>query len=186
VLLPAPSGLRRSRLFSYVLLARAQRRDAPRAESSVGAGPDLQEWLRKVAIEYPGKAGDIRTDRGAFNLSIRRDFRDWGTAWSSDAWDLMIPVLSEMARLADLHDFQLRIVCFPLRAQVEAEYTADEPQRILERVAADLHAPYLDLLPVLHRAWRAGNPDLFFDHCHPTPAGHEVVAEAMLSFLRAP
>jgi len=184
VLRPAPTGLGRSRLWSYLSLAWAERRDAGREMESVAEVPDLGAWLREVEAEYPGGPGDIRTDRAAFNLAIARNFRDWGTAWSDDAWGRILPVLKEIARLADVHHFRMLLVCFPLRAQVEAEYLADEPQRRLERAASDLDVPYLDLLPVFRQAFREQETPLFFDQCHPTPAGHGIVAEAILEFLR--
>jgi lysophospholipase L1-like esterase len=183
VLLPPPRGLERSRLWAHLALAVARLRGEaePAREKAI---PDLDAWLAEVRRRYPPGKGDPRVDRGAFNAEISKNFRDWGTAWSEPAWERMEPVLRELHRLAGLHGFALRIVCFPHRLQVDAEFVADEPQRTMKAIATELDTPCLDLLPALRAAERRGVGPLFYDHCHPTAAGHEIVAREILRFLR--
>jgi lysophospholipase L1-like esterase len=185
-LLPPPSWLERSRLVGYFLLAAAHLRD--RDAIGVGEWPgveaaDPDAWLEQVKRDFPGAGGDLRRDRGAFNLAIEKNFRDWGCAWSEGAWRRMEPVLKEFGRQAGMHRFRLQVACFPVRPQVEAEYIADEPQRTLARLTAELDIPFLDLLPVLRAAQREGGEPLYYDQCHPTPRGNQIVARAILEFL---
>jgi hypothetical protein len=184
-LIPPPSWLERSRLAAYSLLAVAHLRDRGKTDAPAEQMADLDSWLAQVRRDFPSGGGDPLQERAAFNAAIEANFRDWGCSWSDGAWERMTPVFRELKRLADIHDFDLRIVGFPLRLQVEAEFDANEPQRRLARLAADLRVPMLDLLPPLRAAHQvAGAPPLFYDHCHPTPAGNELVAREILAFLR--
>jgi lysophospholipase L1-like esterase len=185
-LIPPPTWLERSRIAAYLLLAVSHLRDRDlTTEGRDYDPPDLEAWLAQVTRDFPGQPGDALLERPAFNFAIERHFRDWGCVWSDGAWKRMLPVLKEFRRLADRHGFRLQIVSFPLRLQVEADHVADEPQRRLGEIASDLGVPYLDLLTVLRAARRTGGGDLFYDHCHPTPRGAEIVAEEILRFLWA-
>ena len=77
------------------------------------------------------------------------------------------------------------IVALPLHAQVYARFDApivDEPQRELLAFCRESGIPCLDLLATL-RARRAEQP--YYDNCHYTPRGNEIVARLILDFLRA-
>lgn len=67
-------------------------------------------------------------------------------------------------------------------AQAGGELLRDGATERFDRSFAKLPLPRLDLLPALRRA--LPGPDLFFQrNVHLTPRGHEVVAEALASFL---
>jgi len=142
-------------------------------------------WRDAVAARFPPGQGHPARDRGAFHRAMLKNFMDWGVAWSDEAWRHMTPVFRELRELTDRHGVALRIVAFPVRQQVEADFVADEPQRRLREVAGALGVPLLDLLPVLREAHRRQPEPLFYDHCHHTPRGSRVVADAVLAFLRA-
>jgi hypothetical protein len=190
-LLPPPSWLEKSRLAGLVMaaLSRTQREDQTAAHAAQIA--DLDAWRAQVRRDFPPGDGDPALDRAAFHTQVIEHFRDWGCSWSDGAWARMSPVFKELRRLADLHEIELRFVCFPHRLQVEAEFTADEPQRRLSKVAASLGIESLDLLPALRAAHRASDADvagesaLFYDHCHLTPRGCDVAAREILAFLRS-
>ncbi len=185
-LIPPPSWLEQSRLAAYALMAVAQMQGRGKTDAPAEQMADLDGWLEQVRRDFPPGDGDPLRDRAAFNTAIEKNFRDWGCSWSDGAWERMTPVFRELRRLADIHDFELCFVCFPLRMQVEAEFVADEPQGRLARIADELRVPFLDLLPAFRAAHRdvAGVGPLFYDHCHPTPAGNEIVAREALVFLR--
>lgn len=181
-LLPPPSWLEQSRLAAHLLFSAARLRDRGRTERTA-APADLDAWLAQVRRDYPSGGGDPVRDRAALNLAIERNFRDWGNAWSEGAWERMEPVVREFHRLSRIHGFELRFVALPLRQQVEAAYEADEPQRRLIAICTSLDVPVLDLLPALRAAHGRGAAALYYDHCHPTPAGNDVVAREILAFL---
>jgi hypothetical protein len=128
---------------------------------------------------------DRDTAREAFFREVDRFFFDWGGAWCDPAWAVMNPLLDEFQRLSRAHDFHLRLVAHPTRAQVEAPFDAGQPQARLAEWAQARRVPLLDLLPVLRARHTAGSPPLFYDQCHHTPEASARVAEAITAWLRA-
>lgn len=197
-LTPPPTFLQKSRLVAYAMLAASHLRDRGKTDPPAEAMADLDGWLEEVRGDFPGGKGDPLVERGGFNFAIEKNFRDWGNVWSDGAWMRMEPVFREFARQASIHDFALCIVCFPHRFQVEAEFLADEPQRRLEAIAHEEDVPFLDLLPAFRAEFRepanaaapTGDPSpthdaaLFYDQCHLTPRGNDLVAREILAFLR--
>ena len=87
--------------------------------------------------------------------------------------------------------FALYVVAFPVYDQVDADFVHDYPQQQLRRIAGELGIPMLDLLPPLRAAlahWKAEGHDpaqrLFYDWCHHTPAGSELIAREVHAFLQ--
>ena len=121
------------------------------------------------------------------NEDVVRHFEDWGGAFSPHVWGKLESLLTEFARLAREHRFQFVIIAFPVRQQVEPSPLFDYPQRRLSEISRALDVPLLDLLPVLRAQYeknnRGGRP-MFFDQCHLTPYGSEIVAPAVYEFLK--
>ena len=123
----------------------------------------------------------------AFDNVILSAYPDWGGAWAKETWPVQATAFERMRDLASTHGFQLSVVAFPVRGQVEASFVEDLPQRRLKVLMADLDLPLLDLLPVLRGAYTRSIP-LFLDHCHHTAEGSELIAPPIHDFLvaRAP
>jgi hypothetical protein len=177
-----PGMVRWSRLAQHLyraasLLASGERDDLISPETA-------RVWIEEIHERFPPGPGDPMKDPAAFNRIILENFGDWGNAWSDGAWQRMEPILREMKRQADLNGFRLRILCFPVRQQVEAAFVYDHPQQRLAEFAGDLGVPYLDLLPVLRKAHRESGQVLFLDQCHHTAYGNRLVAREVLAFLR--
>jgi hypothetical protein len=178
-----PPPFDRSRLLQYVSTTWTARR-ALRGEARAKAREvELASWLSDFDRDWPGVPGDYRRDRRAFNGEIRRNFRDWGGAWSEHAWARMRPSFGELKRLADERGFELVIVAFPVDLQVSAPYVYDYPQRQLAEIADDLEIGMLDLLPTLREAHSRSPRSLFYDQCHHTPVGNALVASSIVDFL---
>ncbi len=125
------------------------------------------------------------------NYAIKRQIGDWGSAWSDGAWEYMRPYFVELRRQADLNGFRLLFVAFPVQNQVAAPFIYDYPQRRFEEVADELDVPMLDLLPLLraeHQGWVQGRRKkdgrLFYDWCHHTPRGNQLIAGWIHEFLQ--
>ncbi len=103
-------------------------------------------------------------------------FRDWGGAWSHHTWDAMRPTLEQLATDTEALNRRLLLVLHPVRDQVESPKLDDRPQRYFLDLAADLKLPALDLLSPLREAHDTNHQPLFFDHCHHTQRGAEIVA----------
>lgn len=179
-----PALLGESRLLQYLAHLFPSERFAPSSIRRSERAADLERWLADFDREWPSRKGDFRNDRSAFNELIRRNFIDWGGAWSEHAWERMSPLFAEFERLSRLHEFRLYLVVFPVVQQVTADYLYDYPQRRLNAVGQSLGIEVLDLLPVLRREHRSSGERLFYDGCHHTPAGAAVVADALHGFLQ--
>ncbi len=129
--------------------------------------------------------GDHRTDEASFNKIILSSFSDWGAAWSPEAWRYMQPTFAKLKSLSLEHDFNLYVVVYPVHYQVEAEYIYDYPQQQLKHDMEQFDIPVLDMLPILRETYHDSMviEDLFYDHCHHTPYGNEIIAQAIVNFL---
>ena len=130
---------------------------------------------------YPEDAW--RTNRDAFETEIAKACVDWGNAWFQRPWDQMKVDLETMRILGEEYGFELIVILLPVIFQVEAVFLEDRPQRMFERMMNDLNVRHLDLLPVLRAAYQSLNRSLAYDHCHLTPEGNHIVAEALAEFL---
>jgi hypothetical protein len=58
-----------------------------------------------------------------------------------------------------------------------------EPEESCRGMCRRLDVPFDDPLPVLRQTWQSNHEKLFYDHCHYTPRGYEVVARQTVDFL---
>jgi len=126
---------------------------------------------------YPAEAW--RTDRAAFDAEVAAVVIDWGAAWFPWSWNEMRPDLDILRSLSVKHDFQLLVVLFPARVQIEATFLDDRPQAMWKQLMVELDLPHLDLLPVLRAGYeRTGEPQTY-DHCHLRPSASRLVGDAI-------
>jgi len=142
------------------------------------------QWRAQVAEEFPAEPGHYTTGPRAFNFYLQELFFDWGSAWADGAWERMTPIIEEMKRQTEAHGAKFLIVAFPVREQIDVDFVHDYPQQRLRGVAERLGVPMLDLLPLLRDVARVTDERLYWDWCHPSPFGSEVIAEAILEFVQ--
>lgn len=145
---------------------------------------DWNTWRHEVQTLYPASRGDFRKDRQAFNQLIVDSFRDWGSAWSPGAIHSILMTIGKMKSDCERFRSQLLVAIHPVRYQVETEFLADEPQQMIANSLKKAAIPNLNLLPVLRNAWTQSKVALFFDQCHHTRHGSQVVAQAMFQRIR--
>ncbi len=173
-----PAFARRSHLATRLWLATtASRRIREQAQRMAAAETDFRVAL---ARDYTMKGSTIPP----IATEALRWFGDWGGAWSPQAWELTRPQIELFANLARKHGFTPRVVSFPSAPQVYLDPPDDYPQQQLATICRNLDIPMLDLLPVLRAEARRGTR-LFYDQCHHTPEGSQVVAGAIYTFLTA-
>ena len=114
---------------------------------------------------------------------VRDSFSDWGGAWSPHMWEFVRPLFAELKRLSEQRGFKVVVLGFPVRPQVESEGLYDYPQRRLAEMMEDLDMPLLDLLPLFRKEYRTATEELFYDRCHHTPQGNNIIAEKVYQFL---
>ncbi len=146
----------------------------------------LELWRSDLVNSEPREAGDPWNSPGAFNAMKLEHLELFGAAWSKSAWTIIERNLEALASLSQTKGFNVALVVFPLRIQVEASYLDDFPQRMLAELAAKEGFPVFDLLPALREAYHAApEVPLYFpnDWLHFTQAGHERIASELLPFI---
>lgn len=146
---------------------------------------EIQEWKRQIERDFSptDSTHQYRSEPGSFYRLVSDLVFDFGGAWSEGAWQRMEPLIEEFSALSKAHRFEPYIVMFPVEYQVGAEFIADYPQKRMQAIARRLGIPMLDLLPVLRKAKRESGVQLFYDWCHHTPAGQDIIAQAVFEFL---
>ncbi len=185
-MLPVPEWLWGSRLAQYVyqklsLLIHKKVED----EVSGFSEETWKLWKKNAELRYPPPSGRPENEVEEFNYKINEFFYDWGAAWSDDAWNQLYPLFAELKRLSIENNFKLAIVGFPVADQVYARGVFDYPQQKLKEVGKRLDVPVLDLLPYYRAEYVPGvSQQLFYDWCHPTPFGNELLAKWIGDFVR--
>lgn len=179
-----PEVLAWSRLAQYAAIAAARLGPADEGGEARIDPNELEAWRSDTARRYPPGPGDPQREPAALHRLVLDNFKDWGSSWSEGAWRKMRPYFLELDRQAKLHRFRLAFVIFPVEPQVESEFLEDVPQAALKRIAGEIDAPVLDLLPVLRKARAASTGSLFYDVCHPTPPTLALIAVAVHEFLQ--
>jgi len=134
-----------------------------------------------------GGSADVDEARRRETYSVRRLTQEPDAPEIRRAWRITLENLGKIVTLAREHRVPLAIVCFPYPEQLLPEASqAPPPQRQIAAFAHQADVPFLDLLPVF-RAYCLENglagPELFLDHNHPTPQGHQLTTESIHAFL---
>jgi len=78
----------------------------------------------------------------------------------------------------------LVVVLFPVRHQVEARPLRAEPQQAFAAGMNRMGLRHADPLDALRSTFTADPASLFYDHCHYTPRGNEIVAEPIAEVVQ--
>lgn len=101
---------------------------------------------------------------------------DWGLGWNYDAWNKILNALQAFKTWGT----PVEVMLFPVRYQAEGKID-DLPQQYFANTCTAAQLRCLDLLPSLKANYREG---LFYDHCHPTQAGNEIIVNAVVPWLQ--
>lgn len=158
--------------------------DALRKRLLVRRLATMEGESRRFDWVEPYNAGRWAADPKAFEDLVRLARFDWGDAWAPESRRSMEGRLRRIRALAERLGARFALVALPVHAQVYAGFESpllDAPQAWLRDFSRREGIPFLDPLPPLRK--RRGEP-LYYDHCHYTPGGNEIMAEGILRFLR--
>ncbi|MFI5363351.1 MAG: SGNH/GDSL hydrolase family protein [Elusimicrobiota bacterium] len=128
--------------------------------------------------------GKWASDPAEFASVIGQARYDWGDAWNDKSMKWMEERIRGLKEFSSAKGIRFVVVAMPEHAQVYARFRSpivDWPQNDLAAYAEKNGIQVLNLLPLL----RAESKEpLFYDNCHYTPHGNEVVARHILDFLR--
>ena len=132
----------------------------------------------------PYMAGKWATDADEFLNVVHLARYDWGDAWNEKSMKWMEERIRDLKELCEAKGIRFVVVAMPEHAQVYARFKSpvvDQPQDELAAFAEKNGIKLLNLLPLLRLE---AKEQLFYDNCHYTPRGNEVVARLILDFLR--
>lgn len=152
--------------------------------SDVKINDNALAFIRQNPV-HPVTSSGWQTDQTAFNRLIAEYYHDWGYAWDDAFWVQMEHVYGVMEQIARERGFQLVVVLFPVRYQVQAAFLRDEPQQRFDAVMNKLGIAHLDLLPALREQFASSGANVFYDHAHPTAEGMGIIAQTIGAFLTA-
>ncbi len=146
---------------------------------------ERERFVAKYSLpdRYAKRRDDWRSDRNAIYQRVASSLGDWGYAWTEGYWERVVPILELMKEVGRDHDFEVAVLFFPIRMQVQSEHLADEPQRSFARHMKELRLPHLDILPILREKYERDQEDVFYDHAHYRFEGHETFADDVAQFL---
>jgi hypothetical protein len=126
-------------------------------------------------------------------------FEGRNTPEETQAWDLTLRTLDAMRRYSEAHGAKFLVTAIPFSTQVDREFgtgrdrevrlpdvfrVSTHPQQVLERFSREHGVAYLDLLPSFRTVPRERGPLFFPRDSHLTPAGHQVIADALTRYLQ--
>ena len=129
-------------------------------------------------------AGKWESDPGEFANVVGQARYDWGDAWNEKSMKWMQERIRGLKDFSAAKGIRFVVVAMPEHAQVYARFNTpivDQPQNALAAYAEKNGIQFLNLLPLLKAE---AKERLFYDNCHYTPRGNEIVARHILDFLR--
>lgn len=146
-----------------------------------------QNWQaeRRVQFEWIPALDSLpwRSDHSAFLKLTELAKFDWGAGWVESEQSILQQHLREFSAEVREQGASPLLAIFPPRFQVEADFVEDLPQRVFAKFASELSIPSTDLLPLFRNKEDRGA--LFYDHCHVTANGAEVIAQALTPAILA-
>lgn len=144
---------------------------------------DLQ-WREGFRAGRTLKSGAMWDEKDAFDFEIYNAHADFGLGWNPRSWTTIEAVLTPFAAAAASRKQRFAVVLFPVHIQVLGRYQDGRPQEWARAMCERVGVPFLDLIPALRADRKVHSQErLFYDHCHYTPYGYEVVARATAAWL---
>ncbi len=150
------------------------------------------EWSGFFRAVRRWQAGIDRPDKDRLwylwsGLSAHRLLHEPDAPVVDRGWTEVFEDMDKIVELTRQASVPLVIVCPPHRDQLLEEGLPEpSPQTVLSKYAANKDVPFLDLLPVFHHYASTPGADptnLYISAMHLSPAGHELVADAIFRFL---
>jgi lysophospholipase L1-like esterase len=141
------------------------------------------EWAEVFRDGRDLQTGDMWQSPEAFDFEIYNAREDFGLAWNPQSWVVMERITRTLVLAARERGHLIGAFLYPIHIQVKGTVENFQPQKSFRRMCRSLDLPCLDLVPALREDWGRSQTELYLDHCHLTPHGNGVVAEAIAAWL---
>lgn len=146
----------------------------------------LYRLFREIRISWL-LGGDRKAGaRQAATLEVQSLFDNDGSPRVQKAWQETLANMDKIVARAEADNVPLVIAVFPFLLQLPDTAPPARPQQRLTTYAEKKHVTLCDVLPTMKTFARAHpqGPDLLWDRCHPTSAGHRLIADELYECLR--
>lgn len=140
-------------------------------------------WHEEFRGDRRLRTGDMWNDKDSFDYEIYNAHKDFGLAWNPDSWTILERIMSTFSTAAQQNGHPFAVFLLPIHIQVKGMVEDFYPQQNFVTMCEYLELTCLDLVPSLRADWQAHQTELYFDHCHMTPHGNSVVADALVEWL---
>ena len=141
------------------------------------------EWREQFRGDRRLRTGDMWNDRESFDFEIYNAHKDFGLAWNPVSWKILERIARVLSTAARQNGQEFAVFLLPVHIQVKGTVEDYLPQENFSAMCEFLDLTCLDLVPALRADWQAQQTELYFDHCHMTPQGNSVVANALAAWL---
>ena len=171
---------------SYLLSFLAGRLDTLRAAykyEQAGKKVSFEKEREAFFLSKKVSNSDWRTDEGGFNKLILEAMKDWGYAWTDNAWKKTAHLMELMREVSEDNDFTLAFIMLPVSYQVHADALRDAPQEKFNKLSSEFSIKHLDLLPGLREKFKRDRANVFYDHCHQNDEGNAFIGKEVGRWL---
>lgn len=146
------------------------------------ANPETADplWREQFRAGRELRAGDMLHNRDGFDFEIYHAYTDFGLAWNPQCWQIIDQEVTVLQRAVTESGANFAITLFPIAMQVLGTVKDYRPQERFRAVCMRHGIHCYDLVPALRAK---ASRDFFYDHCHQTPKGYEVVATDLAAWL---
>ena len=154
----------------------------------------FEDWRESL---FPSQRGFCvnRTDRWSGKLESEEDantllclrltLNDYGRAWFPEGWERLKEPLALFRDDARAHGIRIGFSLFSLQQLVFGSYRDGRPGNYFAQTCSELGLLCHDTLDEMREAARTKTRgDFYYDHCHMTPEGNRVAAEALFRWLK--
>ena len=148
------------------------------------AVPEIDSgWREEFQGDRRLRPGDMWNTRDGFDYEIYNAHMDFGLAWNPQSWTNLRRIIRTLSMAARQRGHHLAVFLFPIQIQVTGNVGDSRPQQSFSAMCESLDLTCLDLVPALRSDGLTHRAEQYYDHCHLTPHGNGVVAEALVEWL---
>ncbi len=173
----------KSRLLSW-LVNRLQIFEKSFFSEPVAPGGIDPRWKEEFRAGRNLRSGDMFQSEEGFEFEIYNAAMDFGLAWNPKSWEILGKMVAVFRDAVVQSGSRFAMALLPVHLQVLGTVDNVYPQEQFAQMCRRLRIDCLDLRPILRQAAGQKEKKLYFDHCHMTAFGNEVVAGQLEAWLR--
>ena len=172
-----------SRLLSFI----AERLQILKIQTSPQNKDFDPNWREHFANGRNLFSGYMLESKNGFDYEIYNAHKDFGLAWNPQSWKNLEEITHTFSRAVKERGSKFMVFLLPIHAQVygHKDIISTEPQVQFKQMCDKLNLTCLDMLPILrNHSKNLTINQMYYDHCHYTAAGNEIIANALADWMQ--